>query len=303
MKKLLYLFIFYPLMLSAQTLEPEYKTAIGNYLTTVARKEISVGKIKIDSVAVEKKQLQLYANINASYIPFREDNVKEIYQNVRAILPAEFAKSGIKIFANKKPIEELVPLALQSKKNKKIKTFSPKVKTPLITRISETYIPTSGLQNRHIALWQSHGYYFEQKLNRWEWQRARIFQTVEDLYTQSYVLPFLVPMLENAGANVLMPRERDTQNEEIIVDNDPGIQSSTYTELNGSKSWSAGNTPGFAQLKKQYVGFENPFRDGNFRQTETVKKGNEATAEWNPQLSKSGKFAVYISYQTLPKST
>ena len=55
MKKLLYLFIFYPLMLSAQTLEPEYKTAIGNYLTTVARKEISVGKIKIDSVAVEKK--------------------------------------------------------------------------------------------------------------------------------------------------------------------------------------------------------------------------------------------------------
>ena len=289
--------------LCAQILSKDIQTKIGDYLTAVARKEISVGKIKIDSVAVEKKQLQLFANGNASYIPFREDNVKEIYQHVRAILPAEFAKSGIKIFANKKPIEELVPLALQTKKNKKIKTFSPKVKTPLITRISETYIPTNGLQNRHIALWQSHGYYFEQKLNRWEWQRARIFQTVEDLYTQSYVLPFLVPMLENAGANVLMPRERDTQNEEIIVDNDPGIQSSTYTELNGSKSWSAGNTPGFAQLKKQYVGFENPFRDGSFRQTETVKKGNEATAEWNPQLSKSGKFAVYISYQTLPKST
>jgi len=70
------------------------------------------------------------------------------------------------------------------------------------------------------GLWQSHGFYYEPKLTRWEWQRARIFQTVEDLYTQSYVLPFLVPMLENAGANVLMPRERDSQIAEVIVDND-----------------------------------------------------------------------------------
>ena len=131
------LFLTSSSFLHAQLLSPDIQKEIGDYLTSFARKEISVGKIKIDSVAVEKKQLQLYANINASYIPFREDNVKEIYQNVRAILPAEFANSNIKIFANKKPIEELVPLALQSKKNKKIKTFSPKVKTPLITRISE----------------------------------------------------------------------------------------------------------------------------------------------------------------------
>ena len=107
--------------------------------------------------------------------------------------------------------------------------------------------PTRGLQKRHIALWQSHGYYFEQKLNRWEWQRARLFQTVEDIYTQSYVLPYLVPMLENAGANVLIPRERDIQTEEIIVDNDSGIHSSSvYTEKNGSKSWTKGETPVFA---------------------------------------------------------
>ena len=119
MKKLLYLFIFYPLMLSAQTLEPEYKTAIGNYLTTVARKEISVGKIRIDSVAVEKKQLQLYANINASYIPFREDNVKEIYQNVRAILPAEFAKSGIRFLPIKNQLKNLFRLLCKAKKTKR----------------------------------------------------------------------------------------------------------------------------------------------------------------------------------------
>ncbi|HBX21035.1 MAG TPA: hypothetical protein DEF88_11365, partial [Porphyromonadaceae bacterium] len=75
----------------------------------------------------------------------------------------------------------------------------------------------------------SHGWYYEQKLSRWEWQRARIFQTVEDLYTQSYVVPFLVPMLENAGANVLLPRERDYNTHEIIIDNNGSSRGAEYT--------------------------------------------------------------------------
>ena len=66
-------------------------------------------------------------------------------------------------------------------------TFSHKVDNPLITRLSAPYALTNGLQNRHIALWQSHGFYYEPKLTRWEWQRARIFQTVEDLYTQLFL--------------------------------------------------------------------------------------------------------------------
>lgn len=97
------------------------------------------------------------------------------------------------------------------------------------------------MHNRHIALWQSHGWYYESKLDRWEWQRARIFQTVEDLYTQSYVLPFLVPMLENAGANVLLPRDARLPTAEVIVDNDGCLTGrSVYTENSGDKLWSQG---------------------------------------------------------------
>ena len=50
--------------------------------------------------------------------------------------------------------------------------------------------------------------------------RSALWQTCEDLYTQSYVLPYLVPMLENAGACVLLPRERDVQKYEVLADND-----------------------------------------------------------------------------------
>lgn len=58
------------------------------------------------------------------------------------------------------------------------------------------------------------------------------------------MLPYLVPMLENAGAYVLMPRERDVQTEEAIADNDPAIAgASRYEERNGTKPWTTGEEP------------------------------------------------------------
>ena len=182
----------------AQEFPTETRREIGKFLDATARKEISVGHITVDSVAINGNTLQLFANMNCSYIPFREDNVAEIYKGISALLPTEFAKYRLQLRTNRHSIEELIPQALRSKKDKKALTFSQDVEKPLVTKVSRPYTPTNGLQNRHIALWQSHGFYYEPKLNRWEWQRARCLQTVEDLYTQSFVLPYLVPMLENA---------------------------------------------------------------------------------------------------------
>ena len=289
---------------NAQELSTDIRQNIGKYLDDIARKEVSIGHIRIDSVAVDGKTLQLFANMSCAYIPFREDNVREIYNGVKRLIPDEFASHKLEIYTNKRRIEELIPQALRNKPDKKAKTFAPAEGKPLITSISKAYTPTNGLHNRHIALWQSHGYYYEQKLSRWEWQRGRIFQTVEDLYTQSYVLPFLVPMLENAGANVLLPRERDCQLEEVIIDNDGCLtQASLYTETDGDKQWTNGRGEGFAHLHTQYTGFTNPFKEGTFRMTETIKKGKESTAEWIPDIPQSGQYAIYVSYQTLPNST
>ena len=296
--------LLFPQAGNAQELSTDIRQNIGKYLDDIARKEVSIGHIRIDSVAVDGKTLQLFANMSCAYIPFREDNVREIYNGVKRLIPDEFASHKLEIYTNKRRIEELIPQALRNKPDKKAKTFAPAEGKPLITSISKAYTPTNGLHNRHIALWQSHGYYYEQKLSRWEWQRGRIFQTVEDLYTQSYVLPFLVPMLENAGANVLLPRERDCQLEEVIIDNDGCLtQASLYTETDGDKQWTNGRGEGFAHLHTQYTGFTNPFKEGTFRMTETIKKGKESTAEWIPDIPKSGQYAIYVSYQTLPNST
>ena len=63
----------------------------------------------------------------------------------------------------------------------------------------------SDLTDRQVVLYPSHGLYFNHDRNEWIWQRATLWTTVEDLYSQEYVR-MVKRMLENAGATVLMPR-------------------------------------------------------------------------------------------------
>lgn len=55
-------------------------------------------------------------------------------------------------------------------------------------------------------------------------------------------------MLENAGAIVYTPRERDWQRNEVIVDNDTHPQGCIYQEIKSRKGkWKTAPTPAFAQ--------------------------------------------------------
>ncbi len=194
----------------------------------------------------------------------------------------------------------VLPMSVPARQRKAPDTWAPRADRPLVKPISRLYTPKAGLQDRHIAVWQSHGWYYERKLDRWEWQRGRLLQTVEDLYTQSYVLPYLVPMLENAGANVLLPRERDVSTVEMVIDNDDVTHhDGIYSEDAG---WTEGGV-GFAHRKDVYGDDDRPFSDGTFRQTTTVRKGDETVARWIPDVPQKGEYAVYVSYRTVAGST
>ena len=264
--------------------------------------------IKIDSIDINKenKQIDVHVGVPLSYIPMRESTVANIYDSIRHYLVKKEKEYHINVFTDQQEITNLIPNFYRTNIPKDIsRQQAHKVTSPLTKNISSPIKSFSkGLSNNHIALWQSHGWYYEQKLARWEWQRARIFQTVEDIYTQSYVLPFIVPMLENAGANVLLPRERDYNQTEIIVDNNETYNStSTYREYNNKEKWSNTSLPGFAHTKAHYLDGENPFKMGTARQIKTITDENESLAEWIPAIPKKGKYGVYISYQSLNNST
>ena len=279
--------------------------SISRYLheKTTVRSYVSVERANI----LKDGTLRLTLGRSLVDHPLRDKEIKDLYAIVRETLPRKYAqyKNKISLYADKKPIEYYRSRYYVTKRDEKaVKDHyryagskHEKMTAPLIRRTSSPNNPSKGLQNRHIALWQSHGWYYEQSLKRWEWQRARIFETVEDLYTQSYVVPFLVPMLENAGAVVMLPRERDWNKNEVIVDNDD--KGSGYHE---SGYWENAPDSAFANPKKEYLYQENPFKMGSARMTEADEWG-DCVASWIPAIPKEGSYAVYVSYQTVPGST
>lgn len=173
-------------------------------------------------------------------------------------------------------------------------------KEPWVKNISKPFEISQGLQDRHISLWASHGYYYDIPKATWKWQRPYLFSTTEDLFTQTIVVPYLIPMLEKAGAYVFTPRERDWQKRELIVDNDHAQQPS-YTEINRQVKWKDAETKGFAWHDGPYQDGENPFEAGTTRSAKTVRN-NGSEIIYQPQFEESGSYAVYVSYPSLNNS-
>jgi len=294
--------------LSAQDIERNVKERLTDYFGRyTATAKISTPKLKSVDIDYERKTIAIHASESFAYQPFRPETVEAVYNQVKELLPGPVHYYRLTIFADGKPIEELIPNIYRNKKKDKERMS---LKTDYkgaawVKNISRPNEISRGLQDRHIAIWQSHGNYFKNDKNEWGWQRPRLFCTTEDLFTQSFVLPYVIPMLENAGAIVYTPRERDTQKNEIIVDNDTP-NASLYLEVGSKKAhWTTAPIKGFAQKKAIYRDGENPFTDGTCRfiPTERKKKNkDQAFAEWVPTLPAKGEYAVYVSYRTLPNS-
>ncbi len=150
---------------------------------------------------------------------------------------------------------------------------------PWVLNVSRPEQPSSALAGKHLSISQSHGKYYDGQKGFWKWQRPLLYSTTEDLFTQTIVVPYLIPMLESAGAVVFTPRERDWQPNEVIVDNDSGSYKPTQTIYDGY----------------------NPFSTGSIKKTRTTKHDEEFVT-YQPDIPESGRYAVYVSYTTEDKS-
>lgn len=278
------------------SLSTELKDSIETKIVSSIPANMEVGAIKVKNVTVNEKKQILTVDLNEvySYIPFTEITLNNVKNLVLETLPAKYKAYSVNLTI--KGVDARKYLPVYSKKYRK-------VNDKFITSQDANDNFEQGLSGNIIALWQSHGWYFESKLNRWEWQRARLMQTVEDLYTQSYVMPFLMPMLENAGAYVFSPRERDINTFEQVIDADGTYAYKGYSEHRKGERWHDGQNEGFAYNRKEYHNYENPFKEGSYRIINTSKnKQKVSTAKWSAEVPADGNYAVYISYVTMPKS-
>ncbi|MDP4207005.1 MAG: fibronectin type III domain-containing protein, partial [Bacteroidota bacterium] len=263
------------------------------------------GKVELETFNIDPQNKKLVLNFSSGYTyqPLRLKIIQTQKEKIKSLLGNQFKDYEIILSSMGLPVEVQVPnfyrgssLPIDSTRLEKRKEG----RIPIVKNMSNPFIPPKGLFNRNIALWHSHGWYYDIRANRWDWQRTRLFGTVEDKFTMSFILPYLVPMLENAGANVFLPRERDIQTHEVIVDADKSTDDSEV-KFN-EKRWTTTNVPGFAIGNPPYSHNENPFRQGTCSQSVSSKEKN-SRYEWIPEFPATGDYAVYISYQSLPGSS
>ncbi len=284
-----------PLLAQEPVFNEEQHAAVQRIVESMLPEHMGVGALKVRSLMTENDTIKVDVSENFGDVPFTQEGVEQMRDDIRQALGGEYSDYPVLITIVGNDI------------NKYFADYEPAYKRshkPFISELNANRHYKHGLDGNIIAMWPSHGWYFEPKLNRWEWQRARLMQTVEDMYTHSYVLPFLIPMLENAGAYVWNARERDTHNYGAVVDNDPSeLAQQGYSEHNGKQKWQAGKGVGFAFLRDQYKDFENPFTEGTYRMVKAEKdKKKLSTATWDVEMPYAGDYAIYISYQSLPNS-
>ena len=271
------------------------KQALEDSLTVYANSIARVGRVRISNVNVRGGQAEVETNATLASLPLYPDQQRQIRAIIRHFLLND-ARGKVTVRSDGYELADLLPDHLRPLKERRHRYCLPPCEYPLVSAGSRLWEAGSGLDGTHIALYGSHGIYFNQEQERWIFQRARLLTTVEDLYTSSYTLPFLVPMLENAGAVVLYPRERDTQTEEVIVDD---------ADLGRTDGWTTADSCGWGRGQHPLLEGENPFRRGGYKQTEAQARTDSRktrSLRYTPTLQKSGDYAVYVSYRSLPES-
>lgn len=278
---------------------------LGNILKTYvlqnrAKKVIFPSQPYLVSYNLDDRRRTLNVQLSPSFAAqdFTASSVRFYYKRLAKALPRPYNKYKLTIMAGGLPIEQLVA---GSKCEKGMPNAWGKTEyegAPWVMNDSRPYFVSHGLFDRHLSLWASHGRYYDGKKDRWKWQRPNLFGTTEDLFTQTIVIPYLIPMLENAGAVVFTPRERDWQKNEVIVDNG----GRGYVEDNGKETWKTAQEKGFAYHAGTYRDGENPFTQGTARAVKATKKADVSWTSYQPNIPQGGKYAVYVSYQSLKNS-
>ena len=249
--------------------------------------------LKIDTISVNEQGRELLVRFppDVASNPVREDTYETLVNSLREDLGRRFRDYKLDVMAGSQPMEELIPnyfRYLLPGDSARIPLVS-ETRPTLLSRVGGIR-PGEGLGGRYIALWHSHGYYFDMPLNRWEWQRARLFGSVEDLSVMAYVVPYLVPMLENSGATVFLPRERDIQVNEVIVDNDRSTGNSEFVLQVSEPAVDAGK--GFLIRDTLFSG-DNPFRMG------TSLRITDGSALYIPEIPERGWYGVTVSWPVI----
>lgn len=299
-------FVVYPQDKEVYRVQYERYKKVSDRLFNSSDFTFIYGFFKKDSTHIDtlifnhkRKSLDLIFDHSLQQMPLRKNIWTTMNQELKNATLPRYKNYDLHLFSNKKELsKQLIPNYFLSEKEQdpsRIIHHFERKNLPVVSPLSVPYKEKLTLYNKGIALWHSHGWYYEKELDRWEWQRPRLFKTVEDLLPMTFVINYLLPMLENAGASVFLPRERSIQTHEVVVDNDDSesnffIHHTSYEVLQ----------KGFAKTT-EFLKEENPFYQGTSLKVKS-KNDTQTLFSYVPNIPETGYYPVYVSYQSLKKS-
>ncbi len=173
---------------------------------------------------------------------------------------------------------------------------APDPNAPRTNAVSPTANPgpiTGVLSGKTVVLNQAHGWFQD---GSWKVQRTLLYEQIEDLAPTEFITNFVIPMLQNAGAEIQTVRESDSQTRMVIVDN--AESSPAYVETG---SWSDSSANGFVnKTGATWSGISvNPFGSASATRYAAATTGAPtATTTYSPAIPVDGYYNVYISYST-----
>ncbi len=283
--------MLFPHMGYAQSDNSTIRRAVLAYFTDF-QSETSIGKLKVSKTEINRsgKRIDIHVSREFSALPFRDNLIDSIYTTLREKLPSDTRNWAIRIYTENNRIEDLVPAWASDRRDGTTGTIH--MGKPWVRNDSREYVPSKGLEGIHMAVTPSHGLYFTAKDTTWRWQRPTLYTTCEDLLTQSFTNPYLIPMLENAGAVVWSSRERDWQTSSVTVkagQDDAFIKYGNWEK----KITKSGYSPELGRIvpdSAQITTYTAVCSQGPGSVT--------STSMFVPDIPQDGWYAVYVTYQS-----
>lgn len=137
--------------------------------------------------------------------------------------------------------------------------------------------PFGALAGKRIAVSPGHGYYWHSTLG-WTTQRGIIDGLIEDIHTAEICNQYLIPFLQNLGADVVMCREHGEVAVDGLVDNDAGA-------------------PGYAETGSWTTSTSSGYGSGGYRFATANAVLETATATWTIPVAEAGLYPVFVWYR------
>jgi len=153
-----------------------------------------VPKVRVTNLKTRGSYVWVYTNNTLGGLSLSENQLIQLrYQVSRWVLGNSLGK--VSIYSDNYELGELITDRFRPRKD------NDRYPIPHAEKMKQA------LHGQNIALWPSHGIYYNQDEDRWKLQRATMWSTVEDVYTTA-IAELTSQCLERAGATVFWARAR-----------------------------------------------------------------------------------------------